>query len=1067
MSDIIQLTTAGAGSGKTTELTRIIEDAISTGECRPEAIIGTTFTNKAAEELVERVRRRLFAAGRVSDAQRLEESLLGTVHSICARLLGRFAFEAGISPEIVVLDEGDARVLLSAAIEEACPTQLVREMERLSTRLCQRDDKTGESFWKARVGDLTKAARENGIDPARLAAMADPSIAEIIQHLPPATNSPLDEQLAAALRTALGQMEGNGDTTAKSATAKNEFEQALRELGEGRMAWAQWWRVAKADFGKTSVAAAKPAQEIARHVEEHPALRSELAEFIRGIFTVAAEALVFYQSRKEERGWLDFADLEARTLALLAHPAVAGVISDEFDLLLVDEFQDTSPLQLALFLRLAELVRVRTAWVGDVKQAIYGFRGSDPELMNAAVALVRSRDGITPPLDMTYRARPELAQFFNAVFVPAFQRTLALPANEVTLQPSRPARAELPPPIERWLLSSGQNYANGNPKPLNNDQCAVAMAEGVRRLLAGGYSVEDKHSHELRPLRARDVAVLCRKNDVAAEIAGCLVTRGIAVTRKTPGLLATPEACLALACLRRLLDPGDSLAAAEIIALDGELTAEQWLEQRLAWLEDSAPERWGLDGTLAHPSLLALEKAREHLVLFTPQEALDTAMSAGGVFRAVTAWGPTEARAAQRRANLEVLRGLAVQYEERCGTAHRPATVAGLLLWYAKLKAESLDCIAADESADAVHVVTWHGAKGLEWPVVICAEIETEPRPRLWNQVLVVQESAVDPRAPLAARRLRFWPWPFGKQWNGVPLAANVENSAAGQRAARAAIEEELRLLYVAFTRSRDVLVLPFRHGKNAAALAPLNAAAWLTLPATADEVIDGSVGEFLSRARCVIPPEAFPAQQPEPQSRWFPPGAARTPKLPAAILPHAAPPLDGASVGECIEFQRRLPIRGRCDEKLLGNALHALLAFEFLHPDDRDRGAVAERLLRAHGTADFLDAADALAMASGFRTEVARRFSPKRVFLEAPFSFRNAEGQLVNGTIDLLIESAAGWVVIDHKTFLGPSTDWPARALSHSGQLGTYRASQNALGRQPCASWIHFATTGGLVEVQ
>jgi ATP-dependent helicase/nuclease subunit A len=1067
MSDIIHLTTAGAGSGKTTELTRIIEDAISSGECRPEAIIGTTFTNKAAEELVERVRRRLFAAGRVSDAQKLEESLLGTVHSICVRLLGRFAFEAGISPEIAVLDEGDARVLLSAAIEEACATDLVRRMERLSTRFCQRDDKTGESFWKEHVGYLIKAACENSIEPERLAAMADTSIAEIMQHFPPATNDPIESQLAAALQTALAQMAGNGDTTKKSAEARADFEQAVRELGEGRMTWAQWWRVATADFGKTSTAAAKPAQEIAGRVEEHPTLRSELADFINGIFTVAAEALAFYQRRKEERGWLDFADLERRTLELLAQPAVAEVISDEFDLLLVDEFQDTNPVQLALFLRLAELMRVRTAWVGDVKQAIYGFRGSDPELMNAAVALVRSQGGITPPLGITYRARPDLAEFFNTIFVPAFDQTLALPADEVTLQPSRQERAALPPAIERWLLSSGQNSANGKPKPLSNDQSAAAVAEGVARLLDGGYVVEDKLSRELRPLRAEDVAVLCRRNEVAAKVATCLVARGIAVTRETPGLLDTPESCLALACLRRLLDPGDSLAAAEIIALDGELTAEQWLEQRLAWLESSEPERWGLEGELAHPALLGLERARQHLVLFTPQEALDTAMSSGEVFRVVTAWGPTEARAAQRRANLEALRGIAVRYEERCATVHRPATVAGFLLWCAELKAQAFDCIAADDSANAVHVVTWHGAKGLEWPAVICAELETEPRARLWDQVLVVQESTIDPLAPLAARRLRLWPWPFGKRRNGVPLAVNVENSAAGQRAERAAIEEELRLLYVAFTRSRDLLVLPFRQGKVAAALAPLETGACLTAPITEDAIADGTLGEFRSRTRCILPPEIVPAPQPEMQFRWFPPSVQRTSKLPAVLLPHAQQQLSGASVGVCVEFHQRLAIHGHCDESFLGNALHALLAFEFLHPDNGDRAAVAARLLRAHHVAESLAGADALAMTAAFRAEVVRRFQPKRVFVEAPFSFHNAEEQLVNGTIDLLLETADGWVIIDHKTYRGARADWLARALSHSGQLALYRASQDILGHKPCATWIHFAMTGGLVEIQ
>lgn len=1065
MSDDIRLTTAGAGSGKTTELTRIIREAIECGECRAEAIIATTFTNKAAGELVERVRRHLFEADQVIEAQRLDESLLGTVHSICARVLGRFAFEAGISPQITVIDETDARVLMSAAIEEASSTEIVQSMERLASRLCQRDVQTGDGFWKAQVGEVVRTARENGIEPARLPAMADASIAELAEHLPAPTQDPLEQRLAEAIRQALIEIEGNGDVTKKTVDAKHEFEQTLRDLQEGRMTWAQWWRVAKADFGKKSAASALAAQQIASRVEEHPGLRVELAEYVRGVFAIAGQALAFYQRRKEARGWLDFGDLESRTLALLTHADVAAVIEAEFDLLLVDEFQDTSPIQLALFLELAELIRVRTVWVGDVKQAIYGFRGSDPELMNAAVKLVRDRGGMMPPLSTTYRAQPELAAFLNAVFVPAFGK-LDLAPEEVALQPARSVRAELPLPIERWLLSSGQMQANGNPKPLNKSQCSAALAEGVARLLIGGYSVEDRHTKVLRPLTAGDVAVLCRSNDAAAEVAGCLVSRGIAITRETPGLLTTPEVCLALAGVRRLLDPGDSLAAAEIIALDGDRTPEQWLNHRLEWLQHADETRWGLEGDLAHPSLIALEDARKNLVLLTPLEALDTALSSTSVLRTITAWGPTKARAAQRRANIEALRGLAIQYEGRCATAYQPATIAGFLLWCGELQAASEDCIAADTGADAVCVLTWHGAKGLEWPVVICSDLETEPRARIWDQVLVVQEGAVDPHAPLASRRLRFWPRPFGSQRNGVPLFTNIENGTVGQRADRAAMEEELRLLYVALTRARDVLVLPFRHGKAATALAPLAADAWLTAPTTQEPLSDGTAGAFRSRSRCIVPPEVAAAPQPETEFVWFPAPAARTPRLPATLQPHAQAPIADATVGAVVEFHGRLPIRGKCDEASLGNGLHSLLAFDFLHPASAERETVADRLLDAHGIAGSVDAADALAMCDAFRAEIERRFAPKQAFVEVPFTFQTENGQVVHGTIDLLLETAAGVIVIDHKTFLGRKADWPSRALSHSGQLALYSAVCRAMGHANVAVWIHFVAGGGLVEI-
>ena len=133
-------------------------------------------------------------------------------------------------------------------------------------------------------------------------------------------------------------------------------------------------------------------------VEAHPGFHAEVRSYIERVFGVSERALVAYKARKEERGFLDFADLEVRALDLLAKPEVAEAITSEFDLLLVDECQDTNPLQLALFLRLSKLVKGGTVLVGDPKQAIYGFRGSDPDLLEAVLALVRGQDGVLPPL---------------------------------------------------------------------------------------------------------------------------------------------------------------------------------------------------------------------------------------------------------------------------------------------------------------------------------------------------------------------------------------------------------------------------------------------------------------------------------------------------------------------------------------------------------------------------------------------------------------------------------------------------------------------------------------------
>jgi len=780
------------------------------------------------------------------------------------------------------------------------------------------------------------------------------------------------------------------------------------------------------------------------------------------------KALGRYQDYKEERGLLDFVDLERRALALLQHPDVANALSDEFDLLVVDEFQDTNPIQLALLMQLAGLVRHGAVWVGDVKQAIYGFRGSDPELMKAVLTIVNSQ--ATDTLSTTYRARPELVQIFNDLFVPAFDLALDLKRAGVELRASRSPNSGLPVPIEFWDLSSGQLNENGTLKRLTHARAAQGLAEGVSQVVAEQCHVEDRDSRRLRPLNLRDIAVLCRTNDSVAAVAEALSARGLPLTFGTSGLMSTPEARLTMACLRRMADPGDTLATAEIIALEGTLRPEEWLQDRLEYLDarGSDPEgrNWGLELPRLNRTVVALHEAHPRLNQLTPAEALDVALGAGNVFATVSAWGPSQSRSAQRRANLEALRGLAQQYEKSCATTHSPATVAGFVFWCDEITAQGLDKTAADDRAEAIHVMTYHGAKGLEWPVVICADLDFERKTRLWD-LIVVQDTVFDAHDPLANRRLRFWPWPFGGQQTGIPLATQIESSAAGQGALAAAAREELRLLYVGFTRVRDMLVLVTRRGQASTWLDLLQTP-WLKPLDGAGTVLHGPLGpaQVPSRTRIIQPPASIFVPAAAASYRWFPPPLQPTPKLPALVVPSKQPQLATAKVVQTIDLGGRLTMSGTVDEHDLGNALHAIFAAEFINPKHPDRLASIERLLRAHDLDQNqnIKAQDVAALTDRFAAHIEKLFQPKSIFIETPFSISINNGQRISGFIDLLLETAKGLVIIDHKSFQGKSADWPVRALSYSGQLDAYR---NCCYDSPIESvWIHFPVGGGMVQV-
>jgi ATP-dependent helicase/nuclease subunit A len=300
---------AGAGTGKTTELTHIIRDSIEKGESRANAIIGTTFTNKAAGELVERVRRELYKTGKIDLAERLAESLLGTVDSVCRRLLTRFAFEAGISPDVQIIAETEAAALQSSAIEDSCSLADIQRIQRLGERLCQKEGY--DLIWKTQIGLIAEKARENAVSPKQLGAMAAQSCRELLSYFPtPAPDgSQLDTALARAIGTAIRKISANNDSTKTTAEYIEFLQDCSRALADKRLIWSQWVKLTKQAPAKASLGEAQPVSRAAQRYENHPRLRADIEEYTTLLFEFAARALTTYQERKEERGLLDFVDL--------------------------------------------------------------------------------------------------------------------------------------------------------------------------------------------------------------------------------------------------------------------------------------------------------------------------------------------------------------------------------------------------------------------------------------------------------------------------------------------------------------------------------------------------------------------------------------------------------------------------------------------------------------------------------------------------------------------------------------------------------------------------------------
>ena len=1042
----INTVVASAGAGKTTRIVNDIAGEVTVRD--PESIVATTFTVKAADELIERSRARLFQLGLPDQAARLLGARFGTINAICGQIVAENAIALGRSPRAEVIPEGGvARVFAvsaDAAIERHAP--VLNDLgDAMGFFEPKRAPDVERSDWRTIVRRLIELARANGLDAEALGRSADRSIESFLALLPApaaACGSQLDADLAAAVTAALAAIPAEFSATARpSISLLRQVDAGIRR-GE-RLSWPDWARLSKVGCAKKDGPALVDTMEAvcraaSRH-PEHSRLREHCTQFVRTIFTCAAEAFSAFQAYKSERGLLDFIDQEALALDVLRDPAMGARLGERIGRVFVDEFQDSSPLQIAIFTAIAELVDAST-WVGDPKQAIYGFRNADSMLTQAAFAGVAGlSSGPQDVLATSYRSREGIIRFANAAFAPALAAMGLDPAEHAFAGTARSDAGFYHPPLSVWWLDGKLE--------LQYAALAAAMRDAIEP--ESSWQVDDKQGG-LRPLEAGDVAILCRSRADIAKVAAALGRLGIRVAVEREGLARTPHVELVMAAFRWVADPTDRLALAELARFLAEDPESD------TWLAAAAADDQSAALRAAVPIAPQLDALRETILSLTPANLVDAVILLPEITRRIETWGDVAARFD----DLEALRGFARGFEESCASAGAPATPSGLVL-----------ALGAEEPPrprslrdDAVKVMTYHGAKGLEWPCVILTGLNKEPRPRLFEPVAEA-DGAIDWRDPLTNRWIRYWPWPYASQSKDVLLDEAALASPLGQEAAVRARDEEARLLYVGVTRARDHLVFAPPAKGALKWLGVLDGAqpGHVTLPRAEGNPVQAGREAFPART-ATLASDDTPIVRPiaEPFVRVSRPPSTRPP---LHRRPSAADDGEIYAVVEKIELGPRLALTGNPDMTRLGEAVHAIIAADRAVKPHADRLARAQAILdrwQVHQVAaqDVLGASDRLSAHLG------SRWPNGKLHRETPVSARLGD-QLVKGRIDLLVEHAAGLAVIDHKAFPGSRDSWEARAAEYGAQLALYaEALDKARPGSPCELYIHMPIVGALLRV-
>ena len=799
----IEILSAGAGSGKTYTLTGRLADLLR-GGLKPSGILATTFTQKAAAELQERVRVRLLEDGLAEQANELGSALIGTVHSVGVRLLQRFAFEAGVSPLVEIIAENDGQRIFNESLAQVLTSNRIEAMNTLADKLGLTKKTMGDPYdWRAQIRDVTDVARANNFNAETLQLSRDRSIAAFETLLPPALTTDGSEWLLHAIhlieQTVIA-LEGNTDTddTKKTADVREALRQALNNIqNTGRLHWYEWAKLSKLETGAKSRHLFEDLQTTLRQYDQLPQLREDVRAFTTLLFDIATDALTEYQTYKQKRGLIDYTDMETYVSRLLRIPSVRETLAGELQLLLVDEFQDTSPIQLDIFLQLSQIAQ-KSIWVGDPKQSIYGFRGAEPALMQA---IVDASGGIREKniLKQSWRSRPDLVYAINGMFTRAFN---SMPPEQVALEPAFTLEQEktfgnVPPALVHWRFKFEADDRRVPGAPWTENSIARQIAE----LLEKKWPVFEKKRKSTRPVRPSDVAVLCRSNAQCLNMAEALYRAGLQASIARTGLLGSREGSLVLACLKYLLTPYDHLSATEIVVLSGEKTLETVVDERIDWLQREEKNTWEGD----HSLIRRLNEWRSQTTNLSASEILNLLLDELELRRIVATMGD----AGQRLDNIERFRALALEYESACTRLHSAASLGGFLLWLGNLERAKLDNQGAGEHDGAVRVLTYHRSKGLEYPLTVCCNLDQKLRENVWGINLVSEREKPDLNDILGGRWLRYWVNPLADQVRNTQLETNLLQSQAFADATRSAREEEKRLLYVGLTRARDYLVLP------------------------------------------------------------------------------------------------------------------------------------------------------------------------------------------------------------------------------------------------------------------
>ena len=1044
---------AGAGSGKTYRLTQKIAQMITGNKCKAEEIILTTFTEAAAKELREKVRSTLYSKGLYEAAMNIDNAAIGTIHSIAYQFVSRYWYLLGISANVSIMDNEGSKFCISQSLaslpSEADMNLFDNVLNSFNVKKTVNNIPVSDpDFWKKDLKNIIDKTVELCIDEEQLEEAREESKKLINEVMGSVNRFDIEDDRIKRLKKLA---EDILTEDALPATNRNKIEPkmpAVRAytgratdakplasiLGLASEIAALTNRTIKANYAAGMAFAAEIAEQVPYSVQ----VRDLVKSYIDTIFRLAIQWKSEYEEFKRKRCLLDFGDLLQKFDELLNNEEVVADIRSRYKVAFVDEFQDCSPLQVQSFERLSELME-QSVWVGDIKQAIYGFRGTNTELIQSVIGEVeQENDGNElDRLEYCWRSNETIVNLVNNIFCEKVFNG-QLPNELIKLKMPERTENDPPKPQEREL-----KHVHLDTKKSADDYQLIAdlIAEQIDN---GTY-------------RANEIAVLFRDKYGVQGCAEALRERGIAYNARfdnyTDDENNTDDVSSFISAVVSFAAKGDNELSKAIIAnrIEAGCSIPELIANRLQNIESEAKGKNWLSDLHIIGRIADIRKAIGNQSVSAAIETLVVELNLADLIKRIDPSVPAYNYCS-------ALEAKATTYEGICANFGMSSTLVGFVDY---LKQHPIEYPGDD---NGVSVMTYHKSKGLEWPCVILCSLHKAPvvADKTFFGVLT-RNTAMD-------TSLRLIPSAISDICSSI--MDRFEDNAFFQDVKRATINEAKRLMYVGMTRPKEQLILTTlkprgRDSRNSPAQWLLDIGCDAIDSHAAASVIDWgdaiwnhSIENYVVTEQENEVTEATefttlkqPTKHQSFDGKFVSPSKVKTDK-------------QLYSIEQCGTFAERISAIATDDrDSTVGNFIHHLM---YLWNGDR---SIVDKLAESYTVKIDIEAV--ATSIDNFWAWMEQTYGkPKSIERELPFLFTNDLGQIITGEIDLVYHTDEGDVLVDYKTYQGSVAHLTDKrsdffAGKYGGQLALYAEAIKRSGSTVRDRLICYLSLGTIVKLE